>query len=89
MKSFIAYDESNNFPLENIPFGCFMNPTTNKVSCCTRIGDKVIDLAIIESERLFDGPIFSKMSSKIFNNDTLNVFAGLGAETRREARESL
>jgi fumarylacetoacetase len=89
MKSWISYDASNNFPLENIPFGAFMNPTTKKVSCCTRVGDKVIDLAIIERERLFDGPIFSKMSSLIFGNETLNVFAGLGAETRKEARESL
>jgi fumarylacetoacetase len=89
MKSWISYDANNTFPLENIPFGAFVNPTTKKVSCCTRVGDKVIDLAFVESERLFDGPIFSKMSSKVFSGENLNAFAALGAATRKEARESL
>lgn len=48
MKSWISYDANNCFPLENIPFGAFMNPTTQKVNCCTRIGDFVIDLANLE-----------------------------------------
>jgi len=89
MKSWIEYDETTTFPLENIPFGAFFNPTSKKVSCCTRIGDKVIDLAVFEHERMFTGPIFSKMSSHIFCNENLNVFAGLGAETRKEARDTL
>merc|ERR1712166_1540885 len=69
MKSWIEYDETTSFPLENIPFGAFFNPTSKKVSCCTRIGDKVIDLAVFEHERMFTGPIFSKMSSHIFCNE--------------------
>merc|ERR1712086_941567 len=89
MKSWIAYDENCTFPLENIPFGAFVNPTTKKVHCCTRVGDMIIDLALMESERMFDGPIFSKMSSMIFCNENLNAFAALGQETRREARASI
>jgi len=89
LKSWISYDENNTFPLENIPFGAFMNPTTNKVNCCTRVGDVVIDLAVIEHAKLFDGPIFSKMSAHIFCKENLNAFADTGAECRREARDTL
>ena len=39
LRSWIQYDENCEFPLENIPFGAFVNPRTNEVHCCTRIGD--------------------------------------------------
>jgi len=39
MRSWIAYAADCEFPLENIPFGAFLNPTLNEVHCCTRIGD--------------------------------------------------
>lgn len=47
LKSLIPYDENNEFPLENIPFGAFKNPQTGKTNTCTRIGDLVIDLALL------------------------------------------
>jgi len=89
MKSWIAYDASAHFPMENIPFGAFMNPTTNKVECCTRIGDKVISLNALEHERLFTGPIFSAMAKHIFCEENLNAFAALGPAARIEARETI
>ena len=52
----ISYDSENQFPLENIPFGCFKKQGSDSKHCCTRIGDKIIDLAVIIN--LFDGPIF-------------------------------
>lgn len=55
-KSTISYDSENEFPLENIPFGCFKKKGSNIKHCCTRIGDKIIDLAVIFN--LLDGPIF-------------------------------
>ena len=54
MKSFIEYDGESHFPLENIPFGCYKS-ASGKNHCCTRIGDKIIDLADIFSH--FDGPL--------------------------------
>ncbi len=48
LKSFLPYDATHHFPLENIPFGTFVNPKLNKVHCCTRIGDYVIDLSELE-----------------------------------------
>jgi hypothetical protein len=56
LKSTISYDSENEFPLENIPFGCFKKQGSNIKNCCTRIGDKIINLSAIFN--LFDGPIF-------------------------------
>ena len=48
-KSIIPYSEDHPFPLENIPFGCFQNANTpDEVKCCTRIGDFVLDIALLE-----------------------------------------
>ena len=89
MKSWLPYDESSHFPLENIPFGAFLNPRENKVHCCTRIGDHIIDLSILEHERLFDGPVFSYMDHHVFCEETLNKFMAHGKKGRIEARESI
>jgi fumarylacetoacetase len=89
MKSWIKYEEGSHFPLENIPFGAFTNPTLNKVHCCTRIGDQVIDLSILEHERLFSGPLFSVLSHHVFCESNLNKFMELGKDYRIEARSTL
>lgn len=57
LRCWIEYDSDTEFPIQNIPFGAFLNPRENQVHCCTRIGDQVIDLAVIEHERLLsEGP---------------------------------
>lgn len=89
LKSWIPYDSKSQFPLENIPFGVFVNPKTHKARCCTRIGDMVVDLAELEHSRLFDGPLFSVANDHYFCEDTLNKFASLGKEFRVEARQTL
>ncbi len=90
LKSWIAYDADNHFPLENIPFGVCVNPNTGKTTCCTRIGDFIIDLAILEHERLFEeGPIFKVMGHHVFCENTLNKFMETGKDARIEVRQSL
>jgi len=87
LQSFIDYDQSTHFPLENIPFGCFKNQA-GETQCCTRIGDFVINLADIFA--MFDGPCFKSLSGKnIFKMNTLNEFASLGKTFRIEARETI
>ncbi len=89
LKSWIPYDANSDFPLENIPFGIFVNPRTNKAVGCTRIGDHIIDLNELEHERLFDGPLFSVTADHYFCNDTLNAFAKAGKAYRVELRQTL
>ena len=86
MKSFIEYDGESHFPLENIPFGCYKS-ASGKNHCCTRIGDKIIDLADIFS--YFDGPLFKTLTENIFDKENLNDFAALGVGFRVEARETI
>jgi hypothetical protein len=90
MKSWLEYSQDTEFPLENIPFSVFFNPKQKQVHCCTRIGDNVIDLAVLEHERvLANGSIFSKLDKHIFCEENLNMFAGMGPEIRAEARQTL
>ena len=89
LKSWIPYDAKSQFPLENIPFGVFVNPKTQKARCCTRIGDTIVDLAELEHARLFDGPLFTVANDHYFCEDTLNKFAALGKAYRVEARLTL
>ena len=67
-----------------------MNPKTKKPTCCTRIGDSIIDLCVLEHERLLaDGPLFKVMPHHVFCEPTLNKFMEEGKDTRIELRETL
>jgi len=56
--TWLPYDPSTHFPLENIPFGVY-HTAEGTTRCCTRVGDSVIDLSTIF--QLFDGPLFSTL----------------------------
>jgi fumarylacetoacetase len=88
LKSVIEYSPEHHFPLENIPFGAFYVPDSEgTIHCCTRIGDQVIDLAIIEEAGLFKGDLFSKLDRKnVFAQPYLNDFMSLGRDYWKEAR---
>ena len=90
LKSIIPYDETNHFPLENIPFGAFTNPNSGKTVCCTRIGDLVIDLSAVEKNGLLDGPLFTSLGhQEVFSHSHLNEFMSLSKEHWHEARVTL
>lgn len=88
-KSFIPYDEAHHFPLENIPFGVFKHPQTGKLTCCTRIGDQLVDLQKLFPHLQKAGPKFGGLQKNPFDGDNLNEFADLGTEFRVEARNSI
>lgn len=90
LKSFIPYDEHHPFPLENIPFGTFVNPKLNKVHCCTRVGEYVVDLAVLEQHGIFDDELYKALERKdIFSQKFLNEFISLGKPYWSEARRTL
>lgn len=88
-KSWIPYSPDSHFPLQNIPFGVFFNPKEEVWHCCTRIGDSVIDLGLLETQKLFDGDHFSKLKRTVFARDNLNDFIALGKEYWSEARMTI
>jgi fumarylacetoacetase len=86
LKSFISYSEDHPFPIQNIPFGCFQRKD-GRIHCCTRIGDKIIDLALLQTH--FSGPLFSGLKENVFAHHHLNKFMALGKDYRIEARHSI
>lgn len=90
MRSWISYDANCEFPLENIPFGAFYNPRLEKVHCCTRIGDQVIDLSVLEHDRLLsEGPVMENVDHHVMCEPTLNKFMELGKAAKLEVRAAL
>lgn len=87
LKSFIDYDSSHHFPLENIPFGTFVNPESGDVHCCTRIGDHVVDLAVLHDLGHFSGD--NLKGNNVFNAKYLNDFMELGKSAWSEARHTI
>lgn len=67
LQSSIEYPAGHHFPLENIPFGVFNNIESGESHVCTRIGDQIIDLAVLFAHGLFHGPLFSGLKNNVFN----------------------
>jgi len=85
LKSNIQYSADHSFPLENIPFGVFENPTGGR-HVCTRIGDFIIDLSVLLYHGAFGGPLFSNLTTNCFDKESINEFMSLGKDYWHEAR---
>lgn len=59
LKSFIEVPEDSHFPLENLPYGVFKPEPGLVPRPGVAIGDYVLDLSVIASAGLFDGPLLS------------------------------
>ncbi|QDP86002.1 fumarylacetoacetase [Chryseobacterium sp. SNU WT5] len=83
MKSFINIPENSDFSIHNIPFGVGV---FNKeyISCCTRIGDMVIDLATLYDYGFFDE--IEGIDENVFEAYTLNEFIELGKPVTNAVR---
>lgn len=58
--------------------------------CCTRIGDFVIDLAVLEHERLLsEGPFMMNCDHHVMCEPTLNAFMALGKVAKLEVRAAI
>jgi fumarylacetoacetase len=75
MKSFIPYNSNSDFSIYNIPFGVALIKD-DYITCCTRIGDKVIDLAILYEKGYFND--IKGLEENIFQDFSLNDFIELG-----------
>ncbi len=85
MKSFLDIEKNSDFPLENIPFGVYLN--NGKPDICTAIGEFIINLNILENSGYFDTCSFA--GAKPFSEPVLNKFMSLGKNARIEARQKI
>lgn len=88
LTSWIEVDDNSDFPIQNIPFGVFrkiQNGFAHHVG--TRIGNSVIDLYRIASKGFFED--CGIIDIEVFNQGSLNKFAGLGQTVHRKIRKKI
>ena len=85
-KSWIEVPDESDFPIQNIPFGV-ARLREGKVRCVSRIGNYVIDLYALAELGYFDGLGIDDL--RIFRNDHLNAFIGLGKPVWRAVRDRI
>lgn len=78
LKSFVDYDETSHFPIQNLPLGIFEE--RGQVRAGIRIGDYVLDLAFLEHQGFFQN------LPQVFSSTSLNSFLALGRPVWAEFR---
>jgi len=88
LTSWIEVDNRNDFPIQNIPFGVFKKAQNGFAHhIATRIGNSVIDLYRIASKGYFNDCGINDI--EVFNQSSLNIFAGLGKAVTRKVRNKI
>jgi fumarylacetoacetase len=87
LKSFINVSPNSHFPIQNLPYGVFKRKSTAEPSVGVAIGDYVLDLSVLEDNKLVGGSIFN--GSNIFFQPLLNKFLALGQPAWRETRATI
>jgi fumarylacetoacetase len=81
LKSFVEYEEDSHFPIQNLPLGIFEEQ--GNIRAGVRIGDMVLDLALLEQRGFFPS------LPKLFNTSTLNPFLAMGRPVWTEVRATV
>ncbi|MBL8062760.1 MAG: fumarylacetoacetase [Anaerolineales bacterium] len=79
----IQVHPDSDFPIQNLPYGIFSTQANPDPRVGTRLGDFVIDLALLDNESLF-GKQYA-----FFADSSLNRFMSAGRETWRDIRQQL
>lgn len=83
LQSFVNYDQHSDFSIHNIPFGVGVF-AQEYIACCTRIGDKILDLATLYDYGFFDD--IDGLNENVFEAYTLNEFIELGKPVTNAVR---
>ncbi|MDP2776280.1 MAG: hypothetical protein Q8O48_01450, partial [Anaerolineales bacterium] len=83
LKSFIEVQPESDFPIQNLPYGVFSTASNPKPRIGTRIGAWVVDLAMLDEEKIFNKPY------GFFADPTLNRFMSAEHAAWREVRQRL
>lgn len=81
--SLIEISPDSDFPVQNLPYGIFSTKENPSPRVCTRLGDFVIDLAMLDEENIFD------KQYHLFNEPSLNKFMSAGKNVWKEIRGRL
>jgi fumarylacetoacetase len=76
LRSFIAVEPQSDFPIQNLPYGVFSTAGDPAPRVGVAIGDQILDLAMLERERL----IGAGGARGIFAHASINPFMALGPQ---------
>lgn len=92
LKSFVQVSPDSHFPLENLPYGVFKPEPTSSPRPGVAIGNHVLDLSVIASAGLFDGPslkssdCFNQVPSNLVNLNNFSFFKSLNFLVAKQLR---
>jgi fumarylacetoacetase len=90
LRSFVAIPSESHFSIQNLPYGVFRPKRGGSPRVGVAIGDMVLDLAVLERERLVDAAVpRQKSSGAVFDRPSLNAFMSRGSPVWRQVREQL
>ncbi|HEX7907231.1 MAG TPA: fumarylacetoacetase, partial [Paraburkholderia sp.] len=89
-----ANDSTNDFSIQNLPFGIFSDRNNDARRVGVAIGDEIVDLSVLKSAGLLTLPAASAGQSiatkdRAFEQDSLNDFISLGRDVWRSVRIQL
>lgn len=85
--SFLDVDPESPFPIQNLPYGVFTPPAGSSPRVGVAIGDRVLDLAVLNEENMFENP--DLQAERPFSGSSLNSFMALGASVWSDVRERI
>ena len=86
LKSWVEVSADSDFPIQNLPFGVFKTKTNTRPRVCTRIGDFIVDLVVLDHLSMLDD---CEISHSVFDNQYINDLMSLGKEKTRGLRNCL
>jgi len=91
-----ANDSTNDFSIQNLPFGIFSDARNSAPRVGVAIGDSIVDLAVLQTSGLLrlpgastDASASAAASEPVFSRGTLNDFIALGRDVWRTVRIQL
>lgn len=85
--SFVPVAADSHFPIQNLPLGVFERQDQPGPRVGVAIGDKVLDLAVLERHGLLTSPASDEAS--VFERGSLNALMALGRAKWRPVREAI
>ena len=84
LQSFVETAAKSPFPIQNLPYGIFSTSNHHDPRSGVAIGDKVLDLAVLENDGLLP-----KADNPLHSTGSLNAFGEQGKKFWLQTRETL
>jgi fumarylacetoacetase len=82
LRSFLEVDPTSDFPIQNLPYGVFSITASPRPRVGIAIGNTILDLAVLEAERLID----LAPGQGIFAQNSINAFMAQGPKIWSQTR---